>query len=854
MNKKIFLLVIALVLAASGCTKHDVLGHSHVEVADPIYVNFDPRLDSQKSVTTTANNFSEFCVYGYQGINASDEPLNWDTSSPLLLMDSETVIKDNGGVWKTESFVLWPDKNTHVQFFAFSPVGSATYIKNSESGNKPALSFTANTDVTEQFDLLCAESEEIKTAVSGSHKMVPLAFTHALTKVRFSARVQQNQKLFISELSLHNLGSEGRFAYTTKSKQKGSWSGSPTKNKAYGVLLSENTQIGITNTDSVSVTATDGATLVIPQTRRAVDASFPKAELFTGNKTNSYIKVVYSLQNIANEIWLVGKSSEKSDQITAYIPVDVYFAMNNAINFIIDFGTGNGGYHDDGTDIIPDQNMIKVETEFVDWNDEVSVDVVPPPLFKDAVMKLTVYPNNYDGMTYRLPFVFTGETGDYTLTVDWGDGSAVDVFGPGTSLADGLKHTYSKTGNYSIAIMSSERNIEKAQVPGFKSDKSYAKLLRSIDSPLLHSASTDFNGAFAGPSSLKTVSADLFKYNKKATDFRGLFVDCKLLSAIPADLFKYNLEANNVDSVFKYCSSLEAIPEDLFKYNVGIKKFIDVFAGCLNIAEIPVDLFKHNIGATDFSGVFRGCDKLKTIPTDLFKNNLAATNFSKAFSGCETLDDVPSGLFKHNGIARNFSELFANCHQLKTVPADLFSCNRLATNFSGLFLSCTMLTDIPVGLFEHNVDAVNFSTTFKYCKALKEIPADLFKHNIKATDFSELFFSCENLKIVPAGLFRYNKAAYNFRSVFHDCTRAKAQSNIFCDEATEGSTRFDSLMETANFGAAFARFGAYLGEADENASILPALWGYTYKSTPFHTRCFEATKASNAAEARECWK
>ncbi|MGL5957483.1 MAG: fimbrillin family protein, partial [Phocaeicola sp.] len=215
MNKLFLLPIVTLALAASSCTKHDVLNHTPSEDADPLYVNFNAYTGRSKATSTTAETFKEFYVYGYQGINASDEPLNWDTSSPKLLMKDEKVTKASNNVWQTASLNPWPAKGTHVQFFAFSPAASTEsgieYVKDDGSKERPALSFTAKTDVAQQVDLLYAQSDEMSAAAAGSHSKVFLNFTHALTKVKFSAKVQPKQRAYISEISLHNLGSKGSF-------------------------------------------------------------------------------------------------------------------------------------------------------------------------------------------------------------------------------------------------------------------------------------------------------------------------------------------------------------------------------------------------------------------------------------------------------------------------------------------------------------------------------------------------------------------------------------------------------------------------------------------------------------------
>ncbi|MGL5979798.1 MAG: hypothetical protein ACRCZY_02765, partial [Phocaeicola sp.] len=97
MSKRFFLPVVALALAASGCTKHDALGHNDSESVDPTIINFSASVAVPNAETTTADSFKEFCVYGYQGESGVDTPLVWSADSPTSLMTNETVTKGSDG-------------------------------------------------------------------------------------------------------------------------------------------------------------------------------------------------------------------------------------------------------------------------------------------------------------------------------------------------------------------------------------------------------------------------------------------------------------------------------------------------------------------------------------------------------------------------------------------------------------------------------------------------------------------------------------------------------------------------------------------------------------------------------------
>ncbi|MGL5958424.1 MAG: hypothetical protein ACRCZZ_07530, partial [Phocaeicola sp.] len=395
-----------------------------------------------------------------------------------------------------------------------------------------------------------------------------------------------NQALYLSELSLHNLGQEGSFAYTTGASTAGAWKKEVTANKGFAIALSDVTKKPITSTEAVDVTATDGAILVIPQARTKVDVSTPKDALFSGNRENSYIKMVYSLKNTVANAWIVGVGSEFKEQVTAYIPVDVNLTMNQVANYVISFGAGNGGYDDGGNPIVDAKKMIHVYFEFYDWDAETLIKPMPTPTpsAEEGKMSFSIETENA-GHEYCLPFGAIGRTGNYELTVDWGDGTDSLSIPTGASLAGGITHTYEKAGSYTITITSSEKDVKKAQMP--KVSWRYDKLLKSIDTPLLNTAATDFKSVFYSCTFLSSIPAGLFKYNTAATDFGDAFYNCRSLSSLPADLFKYNTAATDFLNVFRECTSLSSLPVALFKYNTAVANFQSAFNSCISLSSIP---------------------------------------------------------------------------------------------------------------------------------------------------------------------------------------------------------------------------------------------------------------------------
>ena len=169
-------------------------------------------------------------------------------------------------------------------------------------------------------------------------------------------------------------------------------------------------------------------------------------------------------------------------------------------------------------------------------------------------MKFTIDLTAFPDKSYVLPFAPDATTGDYILQVDWGDGSAPTTVPSGLSLSDPaatalMTHVYAEQKPYQITVSTSQGNASWAQIPRIimankRNDDPNAKKLRTMDTPLLNTAST-MEYCFRY-SSLTEIPADLFVKNTGATNFGGCFEECDNLTTIPAGLFDKNTKATDL--------------------------------------------------------------------------------------------------------------------------------------------------------------------------------------------------------------------------------------------------------------------------------------------------------------------
>lgn len=356
--KSLLLYLGAATLLMASCTSEQ---SPSVNIADASVIDFDVYTSkvASRAASTTNSTFTEFTVYGYQ----DDASIDWSTA-PSELMSDITVSRSEGGdddSWTTSSSVLWPDEDTYVLFYGYSPGSAATYSAAITVG--PSLAFTQSTTNADQSDLLVAKSDNIVALADGLNSRVPLTFTHALSKISFTAKVSSNLKVYITSVSIEGINSEGSYSF-----DNASWSSLGTKTE-FPIVVNSTATAGIDATSYTSITDTDGAIMIIPQTLSAWTLTSDPGN----TEDNCRLKIVYQLVNTSDSSDIVASGT------TAYLPMALDVALNGQYSINLEFGdgsssSGGGGYDDDGDPIIDNSNIISFTTTFNDWDTSTDLD------------------------------------------------------------------------------------------------------------------------------------------------------------------------------------------------------------------------------------------------------------------------------------------------------------------------------------------------------------------------------------------------------------------------------------------------------------------------------------------------
>lgn len=148
---------------------------------------------SERGVTTesqlrsaTQRHISDANFYDSFGVFASVYSGSWsEDACKADYMYNIKVTKESS--WTTK--YSWPGGNQKIKFFAYAPYqentsngGSSLQLSAKSQSGSPTLTYTVDSDITQQKDLLVAASEE--KSGDGS-EAVPMTFKHALTTIKF---------------------------------------------------------------------------------------------------------------------------------------------------------------------------------------------------------------------------------------------------------------------------------------------------------------------------------------------------------------------------------------------------------------------------------------------------------------------------------------------------------------------------------------------------------------------------------------------------------------------------------------------------------------------------------------------
>lgn len=299
---------------------------------------------SVRGTTVSPSDFnakvSSFRVWGYFSSAASADGA---TPGGLYVGESPTagaVINGNGsGAWTFANASLeryWPPTNSPLNFQAVAPATDASFtISNSVSNSLPHVvaNVTVPTANASQKDIMFAAASSQTQSTNGGK--VALAFKHAMSAIRFSAKVSASTiSAEIGGISLCNIRSTGKVGYLTDNTLGCSTNATPVATYALGMTSGK-----ALSTTVSDITNGDGTLIMLPQSTTAWSPSVPVSSAGTATYVALSIKVAY------NGVYRIGSSSAYQ---TVYLPFAAALEQGKLYTYTLTVGTGTGIYDANG--------------------------------------------------------------------------------------------------------------------------------------------------------------------------------------------------------------------------------------------------------------------------------------------------------------------------------------------------------------------------------------------------------------------------------------------------------------------------------------------------------------------------
>ncbi|WP_237072190.1 fimbrillin family protein [Prevotella herbatica] len=241
----------------------------------------------------SANMINSFGVLAYRIPSTAT-----DVSGTAPDFINNQQVSTSGSIWKTGADYFWPDNGDKLSFFAYTPFGNNDVtVASASSTGTPSITYTANTDVTKQPDLMVAKTLNQTRNTISIAAGVDMSFSHALTVITFAVGKDMVPGVFKS-LSIKNAITTATYNLSTNTWNTSS--GTSTGNMT--INLNGTTGITIDGTSDVALTSGTTTMMMIPQTFASGSTAVIEAVFNNGNGDKTLTA------SLAGTIWNPGTS------------------------------------------------------------------------------------------------------------------------------------------------------------------------------------------------------------------------------------------------------------------------------------------------------------------------------------------------------------------------------------------------------------------------------------------------------------------------------------------------------------------------------------------------------------------
>ena len=316
--------------------------------------------------------------------------------------------------------------------------------------------------------------------------------------------------------------------------------------------------------------------------------------------------------------------------------------------------------------------------------------------------------------TIKLPVQSHGGN-SLNITVDWGDGSAVQ-----TVTTNFPTHTYTTAGTYDITV--------SGTCPAW--------------------------GYMGSGRVSTTLNSDYYTYTQYLTKVKQFgelnaqyygFSQCTNLTSVKGATTNSTSNVTTMANMFYSCQRLKEL--DLTNFDTSKVTDMNHMLFKAGVQEIDLSSFNTS-GVTNMSAMFGQCGFLTKVNLSSF-NTSKVTNMTEMFIDCSALTDLDLSKFKTSKVTY-MNEMFSNCTSLKSLKVSALNFNTVnVINMRRMFYNCSSLTEIPVAKFNTS-KVTNFDEMFARCSSLKTLNLSNFvvSNYFEGDDSNSMLNGCTSLRSI----------------------------------------------------------------------------------------------------------
>ena len=205
--KKTLLPVIAMAMLLSSCSKNEMVDAT---AATSTPIGFSSYMGTTtKGVATDNTNFNAFKVNAY---HTTAEIAAVGAKTQYITAGDVTGTSGTSGAWTSADY-FWPTQGK-LSFYAYAPATDVVTYKAATETTMPSITYTTLADAASQADVVVAAT--LNQTYANADAAVAMAFTHALTRVNFSATGTDNAYTYnVTSLKVGKVLSTGTYTFGT---------------------------------------------------------------------------------------------------------------------------------------------------------------------------------------------------------------------------------------------------------------------------------------------------------------------------------------------------------------------------------------------------------------------------------------------------------------------------------------------------------------------------------------------------------------------------------------------------------------------------------------------------------------